>query len=177
MPRATCRCGQLLNLPDDGSDRLVCPKCGARVRIRLRRDDAVQSDDGFIRFFCSCGRRLKVPANEPPTHGKCPDCGRVVPVPATSTNDKPPGHHDADTVNLDSTQLAGLKDWASNHGVRSPGPGDEGRLDTPPVVIVPRGSAPLARAEAGFRVCPNCRKPVHLGADVCRACGTAVPRK
>lgn len=175
MPWATCRCGQHLSLPDDGTDRMVCPKCGARVKIRLRRDGA--EADGFIRFFCSCGRRLKVPADAPPSHGKCPDCGRVMPVPAASTSDKPPGHPEADTVDLDSEQLAAIQGWAAGHGVHPLGAGDEGRSDTPPVVLVPRGTTPLARAEAGFRVCPNCRKPIHLGADVCRDCGTPVPRK
>ena len=35
---------------------------------------------------------------------------------------------------------------------------------------------PVERAEAGFRICPKCLKPVHLGSEVCRQCGTKVPR-
>lgn len=176
MPRATCRCGQLLSLPDDGPDRLVCPKCGAKVRIRVRRDET--SPDGYLRFFCACGRRLKVPAADPPSHGKCPDCGRVVPVPPASSGGRPSRSPDSDTVDLSPRQLSALEAWAAGHGVQPPGIDQaDDRSDTPPVVLVPRASATSDRAEAGFRVCPNCRKPVHLGADSCRACGTPVPRK
>ncbi len=64
MPRATCRCGEPLNIPDDGTERIVCPKCSAKVRVRPK---AVGPDkvlaDGFIRFSCPCGRRLKVKAD------------------------------------------------------------------------------------------------------------------
>ena len=31
--------------------------------------------------------------------------------------------------------------------------------------------------EENLRVCPKCGRPVHLGADACRACGTVVPRR
>ena len=31
--------------------------------------------------------------------------------------------------------------------------------------------------EAGMRICPRCKKPIHLGASTCRACGTPVPRQ
>jgi hypothetical protein len=31
--------------------------------------------------------------------------------------------------------------------------------------------------EAGLRICPRCKKPVHLGAANCRECGTSVPRQ
>ena len=37
--------------------------------------------------------------------------------------------------------------------------------------------SPAKRAEAGFRVCPQCGKPIHLNADTCRGCGTAVPKR
>lgn len=174
MPRATCRCGQSLSLPADGSDRVVCPKCGAKVRIRVRRDE--ETTDGYIRFFCPCGRRLKVAAEGAPTHGKCPDCGRVVPVPARSTSEKPPGHPEADTVDLGPEQLAALQRWAQGHGV-SPADAVGERPEVPTSAAVHRAAETTARAEAGLRVCPNCRKPVHLGADVCRTCGTPMPRR
>src|SRR5947209_6999252 len=97
MPRATCRCGQELNVPDEGPARAVCPKCGAKVKIRKSGPPA----DGFIRFFCPCGRRLKVNAARPPSHGKCPDCGRVVPVPAGAVpGGLPVGHPETPTADL-----------------------------------------------------------------------------
>ncbi len=34
MPRATCRCGQKLTLPVNGPDRVICPKCSAKIRVR-----------------------------------------------------------------------------------------------------------------------------------------------
>ena len=40
--------------------------------------------------------------------------------------------------------------------------------------LLPTSPAPYP-TEAGLRVCPGCGKPVHLGADVCRECGTKVP--
>ncbi len=176
MPRATCRCGQPLSVPTDGSDRVVCPKCGARVRIRLKRDEA--SPDGFLRFFCPCGRRLKVSAVDPPLHGKCPDCGRIVPVPEkTAMAGRPPGGPQSDTVDLGPDELAVLERWASGHGVRASGPTDQDDRDTPPVLMVPKASDAPNRAEAGMRICPNCHKPVHLGSEACRVCGTPVPRR
>ena len=83
MPRATCRCGQVLSVPVDGPERVVCPTCSAKIRVR-RATPKLGKGDGFIRFFCPCGRKLKVRvvAGAPmPTAGKCPDCGEVVPVP------------------------------------------------------------------------------------------------
>lgn len=87
MPRATCRCGQKLSIPINGPERVICPKCSARIRVRRSASEeggAGQPADGFVRFSCSCGRRLKVrviPGGPPPQAGRCPDCGRIVPVP------------------------------------------------------------------------------------------------
>ena len=83
MPRATCRCGQVLSVPVDGPERVICPKCSARIRVR-KSTPRLGTDDGFVRFSCTCGRRLKVRviAGAPlPQAGKCPDCGETVPVP------------------------------------------------------------------------------------------------
>src|SRR5690606_28218921 len=117
MPRATCRCGHTLNLPDDRSDRVVCPKCGARARIRfLQPEDVTTTPDGYIRFFCPCGRRLKVSAQDTPPQGRCPYCGRVLPVPADSTGARPPGHPDATTAELSPSERAALDRWIERHG-------------------------------------------------------------
>ncbi len=167
MPRATCRCGQILNVPEGESDRTVCPQCGARVRIR-RSGQETTTADGYLRFFCPCGRRLKVQADRPPSHGKCPDCGRVVPVPAQSSGK--PGNPLARTDELTSSQREQLQRWEHEHRVRS----DNG----PSTADLPGDQATAAnRAEAGLRVCPGCQRPVHLGADVCTHCGTPVPRR
>jgi hypothetical protein len=159
MPRATCRCGEILNVPDDGTERIVCPKCKARVRIR--RDAAAGPDDRFIRFPCPCGRRLKVSAQNPPTHGKCPDCGKVVPVPASSVLADPEGK----TEELSSADMLKLDEWVKGHAKEAS--------------RAPSASAPSAaiRSEAGLRVCPGCGKPIHLGATQCQQCGIPVPKR
>lgn len=165
MSRASCRCGHVLSLPDDGSERIVCPACGARVRVRRKPGVA----DGFLRFYCPCGRRLKVSAQRPPTHGKCPDCGRVVPVPRTGA--AAPTHPEADTADLSPEDVAALKSWTERHQAAD----DASKTPTHVAAFAPAASS--TRAEAGLRVCPNCGKPIHLGASSCRACGTPVPRK
>lgn len=152
MAKATCRCGQTLDVPPSGPDRIVCPNCSAKIRIRR--------GDGYIRFSCTCGRRLKVriESDGPPQAGKCPECGRVVPVPSSSTPaDAPPSPHETRTDELEPADVAMLEEWSRGHLARS--------------------AAPSMKAEAGLRVCPRCGRPVHLGATVCRECGTHVPRR
>lgn len=162
MPRATCRCGHALPVPADPAERVICPGCGARVRIRHKPDEVPA--DGFLRFFCPCGRRLKVDAAAPPPTGKCPDCGRVVPVPAASrASVKPSGHPEAATEELPAVDKATLDRWATDHLARR-------TRDAPP-------PPPSDRVEVGFRVCPKCGQPVPLGAETCRGCGTPVPRR
>lgn len=166
MSRATCRCGQVLKVPDDGSDRLVCSNCGAKIRVRRDRPKANNAaDDGFVRFGCPCGRRLKVPIIGGPTHGKCPDCGRVIPVPmsngvaqGTPRADMHLNDPERQTEELTTVQLGQLQEWTQAHTAR--------------------GAAASGKAsEAGMRVCPKCGRPIHLGAEVCRGCGTVVPKK
>jgi ribosomal protein S27E len=178
MPlKATCRCGHELPVPRDGSDRVVCSKCGSKVRLKI---NGAGGEDGFIRFYCPCGRRLKVSSAHPPTHGKCPECGRIVPVPMVGT-----GRVEARTEDLRAEELAHLEQWASEHqtkGSRVPrevGPS----VDPDATPFVQRGPASLLaepaapKTEAGIRLCPSCRRPVHLGADSCRNCGASVPRR
>ena len=172
MARATCRCGHQLTVPDGSEQRVVCPSCGARVRVRSRPSSAEVPGDGYFRFSCPCGRRLKVPADAPPSHGKCPDCGRIVPVPAAGAG---PGSR---TDELQADEARALDAWAARHreaGSRVP-------ENIPPGPDVPAAATPAAagpagdRIEAGLRLCPNCRRPVHLGSEVCRHCGAAVPK-
>jgi hypothetical protein len=191
MPRAICRCGEPLTVPMNGapSERVVCPGCGARVRVRRGTGAGAAADatevDGYLRFFCPCGKRLKVPAVNPPTHGKCPDCGSVVPVPKAGlgASGLPPGHPETPTTELSPGDLAELERWSHDHLaraaravedpqtqiLRTPTPAESAPPEPPP-------ASDLPRAEVGLRLCPNCRRPVHLGRDVCQ-CGTPVPRR
>ncbi|MDR3638776.1 MAG: hypothetical protein P4L84_33525 [Isosphaeraceae bacterium] len=161
MPRVNCRCGQVLSLPVDGPDRVVCPQCGAKIRVR--RTTKVGDIDGFIRFACPCGRRLKVRATDEALAGKCPDCGTVVPVPKSSES-LPPIDVEVATQELSAEDVARLDQWAKER-LGGAGAG---------------ASAPAAsttKTEAGLRICPNCKRPVHLSATVCRQCGAAVPKR
>jgi ribosomal protein L40E len=174
-----------------------CPKCGARIRLR-RPSPKDEGGDGFLRFHCPCGRRLKVPVEGRPTAGKCPDCGRIVPVPTSieairnATTGKKPSlsNPEARTDELDAHDLAQLEKWAARHPDPSP-PGSPFATTTgfTPVassgnpaadvgLLTPNMLAPsVVKFEAGLRVCPRCKKPVHMGATNCRECGTPVPRQ
>jgi hypothetical protein len=199
MPRVTCRCGEKLKVQPDGPERIECPRCGAKIRLRRTPPPPVGgAGDGFLRFPCPCGRRLKVSAFDRPIAGKCPDCGRVVPVPTsvqansipTASKQVSQSDTEARTEDLDSEDLARLEEWSSRHIARPAPP--EGLISTTTglhafeaganlvadVAFVPPTSAPASavKFEAGLRVCPRCKKPVHLGAAICRECGTPVPR-
>lgn len=170
MAKATCRCGQLLTVRDDREGRVVCPKCGAKVRIRLNKGTDLTPSDGFLRFSCTCGRRLKVPAASPPSHGKCPDCGRIVPVPGVGSGPE------QRTDELRPEEARFLDQWTTEHrerGSRKP----ENVPSGPNAPPSNHPQSPVERVEAGLRICPKCARPVHLGADVCRHCGTSVPRR
>jgi hypothetical protein len=198
MPRVTCRCGEKLNVPADAPDRIECPKCGAKIRLRRPTPEEIEAaGDGFVRFHCPCGRRLKVPTKGRPAAGKCPDCGRVVPVPENawpSSKSRPksvPGDPEARTEEMDTEDLARLEIWAAPHLAHSARPGNPGAKTTSLVPTIP-GADNIAdtafinpsthpnstvKFEAGMRICPRCKKPIHLGASTCRACGTPVPRQ
>jgi uncharacterized Zn-finger protein len=178
MAGATCRCGQPLEIPSGNAEHVICPRCSAKVRlIRKRRPGDASSSgiapgDDFIRFNCPCGRRLKVSAIDRPSHGKCPDCGRVVPVPTGAGSGG--SSSEAPTEELAAADLAALEAWTKSHLGRGNGNGKgNGGGSTADMPM----DAPARRAEAGFRVCPRCGKPIHLNADTCRGCGTPVPKR
>jgi hypothetical protein len=198
MPRVTCRCGEKLKVAPGGAEHMECPHCGARIRLRRQvpeKNDA--TGDGFIRFLCPCGRRLKVPAEDRPKAGKCPDCGRVVPVPTSaigtlnSSKGQKPGGNDLErrTEDLDAAELAELEKWSARHLANSRQPA--GKLSTGPGAVGSRAGnddqlglpasafiqASVVKFETGLRVCPRCKKPLHLSADNCRECGMPVPRQ
>lgn len=187
MPRATCRCGHDLPIPADPTERVVCGNCGARVRIRTKRAPSdLAAGDGFIRFFCPCGRRLKVDGAAPPPHGKCPDCGVIVPVPATSlATARPPGHPEAPTEEMATSDRDAIERWAAEHkkakAAKLPPPPaptpqpDEAEFGTTPTMAFTL--PPSDRVEVGMRICGQCGQPLRLGAESCRECGAAAPKR
>lgn len=172
MPRAICRCGQELDLPSDVSARVVCPKCKARVKIR-RSATPGTLPDGFVRFHCPCGRRLKADASTRPTRGKCADRGRVVPVPL-SPQPLASDHPKSITEGLSVADQTVLDFWSCDHLNRS------ANAAMAPSTIDLSAQGPDHGAslnEIGLRICPQCDLPVHLGAENCRSCGMPVPRR
>ena len=181
MPRAICRCGQSLPMPSDPSERVVCPGCGARVRIRSKTAETAAASstskgpvDGVIRFFCSCGRRLKVNATSPPPFGKCPDCGKVVPVPTSSlTTSRSPGYPESPTEELSTSEKAAIERWSTGHNAKAKPPAPE-----PGAMATMAFSLPQTdKVEVGMRLCPECGQPIHLGAPNCRQCGKPAAKR
>lgn len=86
----TCVCGKSLRLSRQYAGQTVCcPACGAELTVERDRPsasqgDVVTPDDGFIRFVCTCGRRMKVPSRYAGRSGKCPRCGVRVTIPRAS---------------------------------------------------------------------------------------------
>jgi hypothetical protein len=195
MARVTCRCGEKLNVPAESPEHMDCTRCGARIRLhRPKLRGKAETGDGFIRFLCPCGRRLKVSAEERPKAGKCPDCGRVVPVPTSAYGTLKPkvGKNEAEarTEDLDAVELAELERWSTRHLAGSgQADGDPAKTGPTPFVsgavdddrlgqvssAMPQAS--MVKFETGLRVCPRCKKPLHLSADNCRECGMPVPRQ
>ncbi len=200
MARVTCRCGETLKVTSGDPDRLTCPRCGAKIRVRrspAQRPEATEpEEDGYVRFNCPCGRRLKVRGDERPEAGKCPDCGRIVPVPESGWNEatdaspgskgQSPTHPTARTEDMDAADLERLERWASrykaasNHNQQA---GDESTTShqalsvASPTAMARDSSPPVMKVEAGLRVCPRCGKPLHMSATVCRSCGEPVPKR
>jgi hypothetical protein len=193
MPNVTCRCGEKLKVPAESPEHMGCSRCGARIRLRRGRPKGNTTDsDGFIRFLCPCGRRLKVTADGLPKAGRCPDCGRVVPVPTSAlgtlalASDK--NETETRTQVLDAADLAELKKWSEHHLITSGQLKNDSAKARPATVAsgakndefwlpsnaIPRAS--VVKFETGLRICPRCKKPLHLSADNCRECGMPVPR-
>ncbi len=193
MARVKCRCGETLDVDRNGPERVVCPRCQARIRVR-RPDGAAA--DGLIRFHCPCGRRLKVRAENRPEAGRCPDCGEVVPVPSPAARPSNVGvgvaslpktsnpgvskaafqDDEARTEEMNPADVARLQRWAARHGVL---PGDEPSAHVPPpgLADTPYSPPPALRVEAGLRICPKCKRPLHMSATSCRACGASTPKR
>ena len=183
MSRVTCRCGEVINVKADaGPERVDCPKCGARIRLRRRSSASSliggvsESDDGFIRFLCPCGRRLKVRAAGGQQAGKCPDCGRLVPVPgspgatgvALSSARIDP---DARTADLDPDDIARLEEWSTRHTGRAPGGG--GTTTRRPACRTSRSGPPLTPVDPHHRWPPS--RPACASAPAAASPSISVP--
>jgi len=69
---------------DAAIERALRQRQQAEVADRALLDQMVAADDGYIRFKCSCQKRIKVPNSYAGKIGKCPGCSRRITVPATS---------------------------------------------------------------------------------------------
>lgn len=189
MPRAICRCGHQLPIPAGPDDKVVCPNCGARVRVRRKlakvAAGADEAGDGYIRFFCPCGRRLKVDASAPPPNGKCPDCGTIVPVPtASQAAVLPPGHPESPTDEIPTTDRDAIERWAESHRARratsappAPAPPVASTFDPSLNPTMAFTLPPTDRVEVGMRICSECGQPLPLGATACRQCGAPAAKR
>src|SRR5262249_49064371 len=171
---------------------------GARIRLHHRSKlgaagpDAGEVEDGYLRFLCPCGRRLKVREESGLEAGKCPDCGRIVPVADSAratpspVEDSVRGDPNARTDEMDGDDLAQLEEWAAQRSGSGSPNGGGGNATTALVAtasgtdfgqVAPGSPSSMVKFEAGLRVCPRCGKPVHLSATTCRECGSPVPRR
>jgi hypothetical protein len=114
----SCTCGKRLQAKDQyGGRRLKCPKCGivltipklaagrsavpakapARTRSAATETLALPAKTAparlptadFVRFVCSCGRRMKARSDDAGSRIDCPTCGRELTIP-TKDSDVPP---------------------------------------------------------------------------------------
>ena len=197
MARVTCRCGEILEVSSGDPEQLSCLRCGAKIRVRrsLKNKRATApSGDGFMRFYCPCGRRLKIRIEEQSEAGKCPNCGRIVPVPESArlatdkTSKQAQGQGQRGrplsgmrTVDMDAADFEHLEQWSRRHQAKASRQEDPKQGATPDVKMEVQDvrqmeatalEVPKAlNVEAGLRVCTRCGTPLHLSATVCRSCG------
>ena len=86
---ATCSCSETITVSRQYAGKVVrCPACKGKVRIPdsipPARAHSLGANDGHIRFACSCGMKIKVPARYAGRSGKCPRCGSRVRIPQGS---------------------------------------------------------------------------------------------
>ena len=95
--RTACACGNAIRVTRQYAGRTVrCPRCKQPVVIPNQTDffgpappqpDAMtgvlkRAQDNCIRFVCTCGKRMKVPARYAGRTAKCPCCGTRLKIPA-----------------------------------------------------------------------------------------------
>ena len=62
-------------------NKIVIPKTKA-LDSSAQSDSAIAATDGFIRFNCVCGKKIKVPNSYAGKKGRCPKCREVLIIPA-----------------------------------------------------------------------------------------------
>ena len=82
-----------------------------------------------------------------------------MPVPENATSAVSPEEPTAEMPAIDQARLDA---WTQKH-LGAAGPAT--------------AAGPPRTVEKGLRVCPQCGKPIHMGADACRTCGISVPRR
>ncbi len=87
---ATCSCGQVVKASRQyGGQTVCCPACKGEVMmpeaLPAERPSTGLSGavghDGYIRFACSCGKRIKVSVRQAGRRGRCPRCDARIRVP------------------------------------------------------------------------------------------------
>jgi len=73
-------------------------------------------------------------------------------------------HPEANTDEFNEADRLMIEEWSQRH------------LSQTAPAAAPATAATI-REEAGLRICPRCRRPVHMGAVACRECGTHVPKR
>ncbi|MBN1505386.1 MAG: rhomboid family intramembrane serine protease [Sedimentisphaerales bacterium] len=90
LMRATCSCGRAVTVSRQYAGKVVqCPVCKGKIVVpesieptrSAARLAALGGNDGYIRFACPCGKRIKMPARYAGRWGKCPQCGSRVRIP------------------------------------------------------------------------------------------------
>ncbi|MCX5644967.1 MAG: hypothetical protein NTZ17_09825 [Phycisphaerae bacterium] len=94
--RTACACGNTIRVTRQYAGRTVrCPQCRQPVVIPNQTDffgpappqpDTMtgvlkKAQDNGIRFMCTCGKRMKVPARYAGRNAKCPRCGTRLKIP------------------------------------------------------------------------------------------------
>jgi membrane associated rhomboid family serine protease len=86
--RYACACGQRIKVPPALAGRsILCSKCQAAVHIPSSQDSSRarikrRTLTNVIRFTCTCGKPIKVPAKYAGKTGTCPKCSALVRVPS-----------------------------------------------------------------------------------------------
>ena len=197
MPRVTCRCGEKLKVPPESPEHMDCTRCGARIRLRRPKPQGntanwrrihpvslpLRTPTKGIGGGTAQGRKMSrlwtgragayiriwhIEADQrarmTPRHGQ-----RIL-TPPILPNSKN-GLHATWPVPVKLKAIR-AKTGPVPSVLRS---GRQRRTLASCQTAIPQAS--VVKFETGLRVCPRCKKPLHLSADNCRECGMPVPRQ